>query len=98
MNKIKEKKLNSIKLQIDEISHFAKSTMDMESKKTSTDDFITLKKDRDDTLTLTNIIDSDLKNKISPDNFNNIKNELVEIQKVLNNHKIILDSILAKLS
>ena len=97
MNKIKEKKLNSIKLQIDEISHFAKSTMDMESKKTSTDDFITLKKDRDDTITLTNIIDSDLKNKISPDNFN-IKNELVEIQKVLNNHKIILDSILAKLS
>lgn len=98
MNKIKEKKLNSIKLQIDEISHFAKSTMDMESKKTSTDDFITLKKDRDDTITLTNIIDSDLKNKISPDDFNNIKNEFVEIQKVLNNHKIILDSILAKLS
>ena len=97
MNKIKEKKLNSIKLQIDEISHFAKSKTDMESKKTSTDDFITLKKDRDDTITLTNIIDSDLKNKISPDNFN-IKNELVEIQKVLNNHKIILDSILAKLS
>ena len=97
MNKIKEKKLNSIKLQIDEISHFAKSTIDIESKKTSTDDFITLKKDRDDTITLTNIIDSDLKNKISPDNFN-IKNELVEIQKVLNNHKIILDSILAKLS
>ena len=98
MNKIKEKKLNSIKLQIDEISHFAKSTMDMESKKNSTDDFITLKKDKDDTITLTNIIGSDLKNKISPDNFNNIKNELVEIQKVLNNHKIILDSILAKLS
>ena len=98
MNKIKEKKLNSIKLQIDEISHFAKSTIDMETKKTSTDDFITLKKDKDDTITLTNIIDSDLKNKISPDNFNNIKNELVEIQKVLNNHKIILDSILAKLS
>ena len=98
MNKIKEKKLNSIKLQIDEISHFAKSTMDMESKKTSTDDFITLKKDKDDTITLTNIIGSDLKNKISPDNFNNIKNELVEIKKVLNNHKIILDSILAKLS
>ena len=97
MNKIKEKKLNSIKLQIDEISHFAKSKTDMESKKTSTDDFITLKKDKDDTLTLTNIIGSDLKNKISPDNFN-IKNELVEIQKVLNNHKIILDSILAKLS
>lgn len=98
MNKIKEKKLNSIKLQIDEISHFAKSTMDMELKKTSTDDFITLKKDKDDTITLTNIIGSDLKNKISPDNFNNIKNELVEIKKVLNNHKIILDSILAKLS
>lgn len=72
--------------------------MDMESKKTSTDDFITLKKDKDDTITLTNIIGSDLKNKISPDNFNNIKNELVEIKKVLNNHKIILDSILAKLS
>ena len=98
MNKIKEKKLNSIKLQIDEISHFAQSTIETESKITSTDDFITLKKDKNDTLTLTNIIDSDLKNKISPDNFNNIKNELVEIQKVLNNHKIILDSILAKLS
>ena len=98
MNKIKEKKLNSIKLQIDEISHFAKSKTDIESKKNSTDDFITLKKDKDDTITLTNLIWSDLKNKISPDDFNNIKNEFVEIQKVLNNHKIILDSILAKLS
>ena len=97
MNKIKEKKFNSIKLQIDEISHFAQSTIDIESKKTSTDDFINLKKDKDDTITLTNIIGSDLKNKISPDDFNNIKNEFVEIQKVLNNHKIILDSILAKL-
>ena len=98
MNKIKEKKLNSIKLQIDEISNFAQSTIETESKNTSTDNFITLKKDKDDTLTLTNIIDSDLKNKISPDKFNNIKIELVEIHKVLNNHKIILDSILAKLS
>ena len=98
MNKIKGKKLNSIKLQIDEISHFAQSTIETKSKNTSTDNFITLKKDKDDTLTLTNIIDSDLKNKISPDNFNNIKIELVEIQNVLNNHKIILDSILAKLS
>ena len=98
MNKIKEKKLNSIKLQIDEISNFAQSTIETESKNTSTDNFITLKKDKDDTLTLTNIIDSDFKNKISPDKFNNIKIELVEIKKVLNNHKIILDSILAKLS
>ena len=98
MNKIKEKKLNSIKLQIDEISNFAQSTIETESKNTSTDNFITLKKDKDDTLTLTNIIDSDLKNKISPDKFNNIKIELIEIQRVLNNHKIILDSILAKLS
>ena len=98
MNKIKEKKLNAIKLQIDEISHFAQSTIETESKNTSTDNFITVKKDKDDTITLTNIIGSDLKNKRSPDNFNNIKNELVEIQKVLNNHKIILDSILAKLS
>ena len=98
MNKIKEKKLNSIKLQIDEISDFAQSTIETEAKNTSTDNFVTLKKDKDDTLTLTNIIGSDLKNKISPDNFNNIKNELVEIQKVLDNHKIILDSILAKLS
>ena len=98
MNKIKEKKLNSIKLQIDEISNFAQSTIETESKNTSTDNFITLKKDKDDTLTLTNIIDSDLKNKISPDKFNNIKIELIEIKKVLNNHKIILDSILAKLS
>ena len=98
MNKIKAKKLNSIKLQIDEISNFAQSTIETDSKNTSTDNFITLKKDKDDTLTLTNIIDSDLKNKISPDNFNNIKIELVEIKKVLNNHKIILDSILAKLS
>ena len=98
MNKIKEKKLNSIKLQIDEISNFAQSTIETESKNTSTDNFITFKKDKDDTLTLTNIIDSDFKNKISPDKFNNIKIELIEIQKVLNNHKIILDSILAKLS
>ena len=98
MNKIKEKKLNSIKLQIDEISHFAQSTIETESKNTSTDNFITLKKDKDDTLTLTNIIDSGLKNQNSPNKFNDIKNELAEIKIVLNNHKIILDSILEKLS
>jgi hypothetical protein len=97
VNKIKEKKLNSIKLQIDEISDFAQSTIETDLKKTSTDDFVTLKKDEDDTITLTNIIDSGLKNKNSTHNFNDIKNELIEIQKVLNNHKIILDSILAKL-
>jgi hypothetical protein len=97
VNKIKEKKLNSIKLQIDEISHFAQSEIDSDLKKNSTDDFISLKEDKDDTITLTNIIDSGLKNKNSPYNFNDIKNELAEIQKVMNNHKIILDSILAKL-
>jgi hypothetical protein len=98
VNKIKEKKLNSIKLQIDEISHFAQSEIDSDLKKNSTDDFISLKEDKDDTITLTNIIDSDLKYKNSPYNLNDIKNELAEIQKVMNNHKIILDSILAKLA
>jgi hypothetical protein len=98
VNKIKEKELNSIKLQIDEISHFAQSEIETNFKKTSTDDFITLKEDKDDTIILTNIIDSGLKSKNSPYNSNDIKNELAEIQKVLNNHKIILDSILTKLT
>jgi leucyl-tRNA synthetase len=97
VNKIKEKKLNSIKLQIDEISNFAQSAIETDLKETSTNDSITSKEDKDDTLTLTNIIDSGVKNKNSHYNFNDIKNELVEIQNVLNNHKIILDSILAKL-
>jgi hypothetical protein len=96
VNKIKEKKLNSIKLQIDEISHFAQAAIETDLNKTSTDDFITLKNDKDDTITLTNIV-SGLENKNSPYSFNDIKNELAEIQKVMNNHKIILDSILAKL-
>jgi hypothetical protein len=98
VNKIKDKKLNSIKLQIDQISHFAQSAIETNFKKTSADDFITLKEDKDDTIILTNIIDSGLKNKNSPYSSNDIKNELAEIQKVLNNHKIILDSILTKLT
>ena len=97
MNKIKEKKLHSIKSQIDEISIFAQSTIETDLKKTSIDDFTTLKEDNKDIITLTNIIDSGLKNKNSPDKFNDIKNELAEIQKTLNKHKIVLDSILAKL-
>ena len=76
MNKIKEKKLNSIKLQIDEIFHFAQSKIETETKNTSTDKAFAF--------IIINIV--------------NIKKELVEIQKTLNNHKIILDSILAKLS
>ena len=98
MNKIKEKKLDSIKLQIDEISNFVQSNIETDLKKNSADNFITLKEEKDNTVTLTNIIDSGLKNQNSPYKFNDIKNELAEIKIVLNNHKIILDSILEKLS
>ena len=98
MNKIKEKKLDSIKLQIDEISNFVQSNIETDLKKNSADNFITLKEENDNTVTLTNIIDSGLKNQNSPNKFNDIKNELAEIKIVLNNHKIILNSILEKLS
>ena len=98
MNKIKEKKLDSIKLQIDEISNFVQSNIETDFKKKSADNFITLKEEKDNTVTLTNIVDSGLKIKDSPDKFNDIKNELAEIKIVLNNHKMILDSILEKLS
>ena len=98
MNKIKEKRLDSIKLQIDEISNFAQSNIETDFKNKSEDNSINLKEDKDNTVILTNIIDSGLKNQNSPNNFNDIKNELAEIKIAMNNHKIILDSILEKLS
>ena len=97
MNKIKEKKLNSIKLQINEIYDFAQSTVEPDLKEKSTDGFIYSKHDKDKTLTLTNIIDSGLKNRNNPYKFEDIKNELIEIKKIMNKQQIILDSILAKL-
>ena len=87
MNKIKEKRLDSIKSEIDEISNFVQSNIETD-----------LKEEKDNTVTLTNIVDSGLKTRNSPFKFNDIKNELSEIKTVLNKHKIILDSILEKLS
>ncbi len=98
MNKIKEKKLETIKSQISEISNFAKTTIDNELKKTSINRINTLKDNQDDTITLTNIVDRGFKNENYLSNFNKLQNELDEIKKDLTNHGIILNAIMAKLS
>ena len=98
MNKIKEKKLNNIKSQISEIANFVQSNSEDKLNKQSIDDLDILKGKQDDTIILTNIIDQDFKNRNSSNNLYELKKELDEIKTNLTEQRIILDTILTKLS
>jgi hypothetical protein len=97
VNKIKEKKLNSIKSQIVEITDFAESVFEDKTQKT----FINKKNDIEnkekDTFILTKIIEPLPKSTSQLDNINFIKDELSIVKSMLSKQEKTLESILLKI-
>ena len=94
MSKIKEKKLNSIKSEIEEIKKFIVSNNDLDSSEQNKTYY--LNNNDEDTVTLTKIVNKE-------DKFNNnnnlyeIKKELIELKEAIDINKNILNEILLKL-
>ena len=96
MNKIKEKKLNSIKSQIVEITDFVESSIEDTSKEifpNKNDN----KNERKDTFTLTKIVEPFAKSTNQLDNINSIKDELSIVKSMLSKQGKTLESILLKI-
>ena len=93
MSKIKEKKLNSIKSEMEEIKNFIVSNNELDSSEQKTTDYFN--NNDEDTITLTKIVNKE-------DNFNNnndlgeIKKELIELKEAININKNLLNEILLK--
>ena len=96
MNKIKEKKLNSIKSQIVEITDFVESSFEDKSK-----EIFLNKNDNEnkgkDTFTLTKIVEPFQKSTSQLDNINFIKDELSIVKSMLLKQEKTLESILLKI-
>ena len=96
MNKIKEKKLNSIKSQIVEITDFVESSIE----NTSEEIFPNKKYNENngkDTFILTKIIEPFPKSTSQLDNINFIKDELSIVKSMLSKQEKTLESILIKI-
>jgi hypothetical protein len=95
VNKIKEKKLDTIKSQIIEITDLVESSLENETKKVFDNNNVFENKDKD-TFTLTKIIDyaSNKSNELSEISF--IKNELNIIKLMILEQQKVLETILLK--
>ena len=94
MSKIKEKKFNSIKSEMEEIKKFIASNNELDSSEQKKTDYFN--NNDKDTVTLTEIINKEDK----LDNNNNlgeIKKELIELKEAININKSLLDEILLKI-
>ncbi len=94
MNTAKEKKLNEIKSEILEITSFVTSNKKEENADNNTDKEIKI--NSSDTLTLTNIVDSEHKVE-TKDDLTAIKNELFILKSMLTKQEIVLKEILLKI-
>ena len=94
MNRAKEKQLNAIKSEILEITNFVTSNKKDENSDIHTDKEIKI--NSNDTLTLTNIVNSEHKVKIK-DDLNEIKSELFILKSMLTKQEIVLKEILLKI-
>ena len=94
MSKIKEKKLNSIKSEMEEIKKFIVSNNDLDNSQQNKRDYFNNQDEH--TLTLTEIVNKE-------DKFNNnndlgeIKKELIELKEAININKNLLNEILLKI-
>ena len=94
MSKIKEKKLNSIKSEMEEIKKFITLNNELDSSEQKQTDY--LNNNDEDTVTLTEIVNKE-------DKFNNnnnlgeIKKELIELKEAININKNLLNEILLKI-
>ena len=94
MSKIKEKKLNSIKSEMEEIKKFIVSNNDLDNSEQNKADY--LNNNEDDTVLLTKIVNKESK----LDNNNNlgeIKKELIELKEAIDINKNLLNEILLKI-
>ncbi len=94
MNKIKEKKLKSIKSEIEEIKNFISSKNNSEITENNFLD--NSNNTLDDTLILNNIIRKEDKI-INISDLNDIKNDLKTLKSTISNHENILNEILSKI-
>ena len=94
MDTAKEKKLNAIKSEILEITNFVTSNKDDGIADVHSGEEIEL--DSNDTLTLTNIVNSEQKTE-TMDDLAEIKNELFILKSMLNNQEKVLKEILLKI-
>ena len=94
MSTAKEKKLNEIKSEILEITNFVTSNKKDENVDINTDKEINI--NSNDTLTLTNIVNSEQKVK-TKDDLTEIKNELLTLKSILTKQEIVLKEILLKI-
>ena len=94
MSKIKEKKLNSIKLEMEEIKKVIVSNNELDSSEQKQTDYFN--NNDEDTVTLTKVVNKE-------DKFNNnnnlgeIKKELIELKEAININKNLLNEILLKI-
>ena len=94
MNKIKEKKLNSIKSEMEEIKKFIVSNNELDNTKQNKTDY--LNNNDEDTITLTKIVNKE--NKLHNNNIlGDIKKELIELREAIDNNKNLLNEILLKI-
>ena len=94
MNPTKKKQLNDIKSEILEITNFVTSNKKDEDADINTDKEINI--NSNDTYTLTNIVNSEQKNK-TKDDLTEIKNELLTLKSMLTKQEIVLKEILLKI-
>ena len=94
MTKIREKKLNSIKSEMEEIKKFIKSNHELDNSEQNKTDY--LNNNDEDTVTLTKIVNKEDK-LYNNNNLDDIKNELVELREAIDNNKNLLNEILLKI-
>ena len=94
MSKIKEKKLNSIKSEMEEIKKFIVSNNELDSSGQKQTDYFN--NNDTDTVTLTEIVykEDKLHNN---NNLGEIKKELIELKEAININKSLLNEILFKI-
>ena len=94
MSKIKEKKLNSIKSEMEEIKKYITSNNTSDIFKENDTDFT--KDNMDDTLTLTKIV-KDQDKILDYKDLDEIKKELIKLKSAIDDNKDLLKEILLKI-
>ena len=97
MNKIKQKKLNSIKSQIVEITDFAESDFEDTTKKIFINNKNNIENKEKDTFILTKIVNSSPKSINPLDDINFIKDELNIVKLMLSKQEKTLEMILLRI-
>ena len=97
MNKIKEKKLNSIKSQIVEITDFAESGYEDTTEKIFINKKNDIKNKEKDTLILTKIVNSSPKSSNQLDDISFIKDELSIVKLMLSKQEKTMEMILLRI-